>query len=146
MIDEINFTVPGDPVPKGRPKFTTVNGRAKAYTPKKTKHYEEVITVFAKMAMRGAAPLAGPVSVKIGIFLAIPASWSKKKKEMALVGEVLPTTKSADVDNVCKSILDGMNGVVFIDDALVVNLFGSKCYSIEPRVEIQVLTLAGKPA
>ena len=145
MIDEINFTVPGDPVPKGRPKFTTVNGRAKAYTPKKTKHYEEVITVFAKMAMRGAAPLAGPVSVKIGIFLAIPASWSKKKKEMALVGEVLPT-KKPDADNVTKACFDGMNGIVFIDDSQIVESFQKKAYSLEPRVEIQVLTLAGKPA
>lgn len=145
MIDEINFTVPGDPVPKGRPKFTTVNGRAKAYTPKKTKHYEEVITVFAKMAMRGAAPLAGPVSVKIGIFLAIPASWSKKKKEMALVGDVLPT-KKPDADNVTKACFDGMNGIVFIDDAQIVESFQKKAYSLEPRVEIQVLTLAGKSA
>ena len=97
------------------------------------------------MAMRGAAPLAGPVSVKIGIFLAIPASWSKKKKEMALVGEVLPT-KKPDADNVTKACFDGMNGIVFIDDSQIVESFQKKAYSLEPRVEIQVLTLAGKPA
>ncbi len=145
MIDKISFTVPGDPVPKGRPKFTSVNGRVKAYTPAKTKHYENVIAAFAKMAMRGADPLSCPVSVKIGIFLAIPASWSKKKKEMALVGEVMPT-KKPDADNVTKACFDGMNGIVYADDAQIVESFQKKEYSLEPRVEIQVLMLAGKPA
>ena len=36
----IQFTVPGQPVAKGRPKFTMQGGFARAYTPKKTADYE----------------------------------------------------------------------------------------------------------
>lgn len=36
----IKFEVLGVPVGKGRPKFSTVNGHAVAYTPAKTANYE----------------------------------------------------------------------------------------------------------
>ena len=39
------FTVPGEPIGKGRPKFSPFNGHAVAYTPKKTVNYENLVKV-----------------------------------------------------------------------------------------------------
>jgi Holliday junction resolvase RusA-like endonuclease len=42
-----------------------------------------------------------------------------------------------DIDNIVKAILDGLNGVVFADDASVAQLVASKEYG-EERVEVQI--------
>jgi Holliday junction resolvase RusA-like endonuclease len=42
-----------------------------------------------------------------------------------------------DIDNIVKAILDGLNGVVFADDASVAQLVSSKEYG-EERVEVQI--------
>lgn len=39
----VKFEVLGTPVGKSRPKFSTVNGHAVAYTPKKTANYETLV-------------------------------------------------------------------------------------------------------
>ena len=43
-----------------------------------------------------------------------------------------------DLDNVVKAVLDALNGVVYRDDAQVVNLVATKRYATEPRVEVYV--------
>ena len=50
-------------------------------------------------------------------------------------GKILPT-KKPDVDNVVKSIFDGLNKVAFKDDTQIVELHCSKRYSYTPRVEV----------
>ena len=66
------------------------------------------------------------VSVDIGFFIGMPKSWSKKKKELKN-GQYCDNT--ADVDNYLKAILDSLNGVLFIDDKQVVEIFARKIYS-----------------
>ncbi len=59
-------------------------------------------------------------------------------KEFAKImqGELMYTGKK-DIDNIAKSILDGLNGVAYIDDKQVVQLTISKKYTIgETRAEI----------
>ena len=43
-----------------------------------------------------------------------------------------------DIDNLVKIVLDGLNGVAFMDDKQVIELYAIKRYSIEPRTEIMV--------
>lgn len=47
--------IPGQPVPKGRPRFTRGGF---AYTPDKTRKYEKLVAGLAKTAMAGARRLA----------------------------------------------------------------------------------------
>ena len=46
--------------------------------------------------------------------------------------------KKTDIDNLAKSLLDGMNGVVFKDDSQIVSLHCTKVYASEPGVDIMV--------
>lgn len=137
---EMSFHVPGDPVPKGRPKFARKGGFVQAYTPQKTAVYESKVQWYAVEVMADDPRLfMGPLSVYLDMAVAIPASWSKKRQEAAMRGEIAPT-KKPDMDNVCKSILDAMNGYVFNDDAQVVRLTMSKRYG-EPGVRVLVREL-----
>ena len=120
----ISFSIDGKPRGKGRPRF----GRGKVYTPQTTKQYERAVSVVAKSAMLGDEPTRGHVRVWIVAEFAIPKSWPKAKKELVSQGALHHTSKP-DLDNIVKIILDGMNGVVFVDDSQVVSIMASKQYS-----------------
>ena len=134
MTAKILFIVPGTPVPKGRPRFTR---RGRTYTPAKTKSYEEQIAILGKMAMDGLEPLKTPVSVFVTVFFAVPASYSRKRREACLNGSE-PHIKRPDLDNVVKAITDGMNGVVYEDDAQIVRIVAKKDYCHYSMVEVLI--------
>lgn len=140
----IAFSVPGEPIGKGRPRATSINGSARLYTPKKTANYEGLIAHAAQQAMAGAQPVEFACQVQMSITVSVPASWSKKKRAAALLGEVMPT-KKPDTDNVVKAVFDGMNGVVWRDDVQAVDLFVRKRYGSTPGVYVRV-TQCGAPA
>ncbi|XVJ69930.1 MAG: RusA family crossover junction endodeoxyribonuclease [Rhizobacter sp.] len=133
----ISFTVPGQPQGKGRPRIGKAGRYSRMFTPEKTVAYEGLVSLAAQEAMAGKPPLQGPCQVVIGLFCQVPASWSKKKREQALAGDVLPTTKP-DADNCVKAIFDGMNGVVWRDDVQAVDLKVSKRYAVTPGVVVGV--------
>lgn len=139
----VQFVVPGEAVGKGRPRVTTIGGHARMFTPKKTANYESLIAVAAQQAMQDRELIAGPVMVELRIKVAIAASWSKKKTQAALDGEVMPT-KKPDADNVLKAICDGINGIVFKDDVQVVNVSMSKRFSATPGVDVKITPLMGE--
>lgn len=133
----VSFTVPGVPIGKGRARVATIAGRARMYTPAKTVDYEALVAKEAKIAMLMDSLFLGPVDVILEINLPIPVSWSQKKQRAALLGEIRPTGKP-DADNTIKAIFDGMNKVVWKDDAQVVYVAASKRYSLQPRVVVLV--------
>ena len=131
----IEFTVEGAAVPKQRPR---ISGR-QAYTPKRTKDYEEHVRRTFCSSYTGPVPAFEkdmPVRVSINIFQAIPKSWSKKKQHQAVLGEILPLSRNGDVDNIAKSILDALNGYAYEDDSQVVTLIITKAYGVQPRAEV----------
>jgi Holliday junction resolvase RusA-like endonuclease len=141
-MTQINFTVPGAPVGKGRARSATRKGKGGRtfiahITPEKTANYESLIALAGHQAMAGAPPLEQACAVRLEIYVPVPASWSKKKQARALSGEVLPTTKP-DIDNVEKAIFDGLNGVIWKDDVQVTDVIKKKRYSDTPRVEVTV--------
>lgn len=133
----ITFTVPGEPVAKGRPRATTIGGHARMYTPAKTAAYEQLVAVYAKAAMKNAPLLEHPVRLHLGIYCKVPGSWSKKRRAAALGGMERPA-KAPDIDNIVKALADGMNGIVYVDDSQIVELACSKHYAIEPYVSVSV--------
>lgn len=141
----ITFSVPGVPVAKGRPRFSTASGFVRAHSPAKTVNYETLVRVSAQRAMLGRPPMSGPIRLSILIVLPIPTSWSKEKQRKAVAGEVLPT-KKPDMDNVVKALCDGMNSVVFRDDSNVVDLNVTKRYGQVPRADIGAFYVEGLPA
>jgi len=137
MTFMVRFMVLGTPVPKGRPRFARRGKFVSTYSPKTTVDYETKVSESAKIAMGASEPLETPVGAYIYITLPVPASYSKKRTEACLSGQEKPTKKS-DIDNYCKAIFDGMNGIVFLDDSLVVSLHATKVYGTIGMVEVMV--------
>jgi len=131
------YTVYGEPVGKGRPRFARRGNFVSTYTPQKTKSYEDEIRMMAKAAMGSTELLETPVTVAIYIRVGIPASFSKQKRKDALAGIIKPT-KKPDLDNIAKCFLDSMNEIVYLDDKQVVNLHVTKVYAETPAVEVMV--------
>ncbi|WP_309601132.1 RusA family crossover junction endodeoxyribonuclease, partial [Burkholderia multivorans] len=108
--------------------------------PEPTERYENLVKMAARAAMRSVEPYAGPIRLIVHIGLPIPASWSLKKQEAAAAGAI-GATKKPDADNVVKSVKDGMNGVVYVDDGQVVDLWVSKRYARAPGVRVEAIEL-----
>lgn len=144
-MSRIFFVVPGEPVPKARPRFTMQGGKARTYTPASSAAYETTIGLLAHAAMRAAGivePLAGALHVQVQAFFPVPQSWSKKRKAAASWHASRP-----DLDNVVKAALDGLNRVAFADDGQVASVYATKAYSATPRLEVSVYEIgAQKPS
>ena len=145
MADPIEIVIAGEPVAKGRPRLAVhpIRGqpRAMAYTPAKTRNYENLIKMAAGQAMGDRPPLNGPVKMFVAAYLPIPKSLSKKRQAMAEAGEMRPT-KKPDIDNFMKAALDGCNKIAFVDDSQVVDLHAVKVYSRRPRLVIRIEAIA----
>lgn len=132
----IEFTIDGIPQAKKRPRFSTINGYVKTYSPSDNISYENWVKLCYKnqigdMAFTGTEPL----KASIVAYFQTPTTWSKKKKALANEGIIKPTN-SKDVDNIAKIILDALNQVAFQDDHYITDLSVKKRYSVIPRVEV----------
>lgn len=143
VTDVFELWVPGDPVAKGRPRLTTnAQGRPIAYTPAKTKDYENKVGYFAfqQMLEQRIERLTCPVSLDLVFTLPIPSSWSNKRTQGAIAGRIAHT-KKPDLDNLEKLIKDALNGVLWTDDKLVIESTKCKRYGPNPGVSIKVTAL-----
>ncbi len=112
MTEPIVITLAGVPVGKGRPRFSRKSGHA--YTPEKTRTYEDNLAYVAQAAMHGKPLFDGAVWVDVIAIFPVPASWSAKKRSHAVSGALAPTCKP-DADNLLK-VLDALNEIVWHDD------------------------------
>lgn len=133
----MKIIIPGVPVGKGRPKFSTFGGYPKAYTPVKTVNYENLVKIAFQQT--GEQPFERETQLRADItaFFPIPKSVSKKKREEMNRG-LLMHTKKPDCDNIAKSILDALNGLAYYDDSQICELSVYKMYSDEPHAEIVI--------
>jgi crossover junction endodeoxyribonuclease RusA len=108
------FTVEGNPIPKARAR----SGNGRHYTPATTRVYETKV----KLAARHLPCLEGPVRVQCTFYRA----------------NAVP----CDLDNLVKSILDGINGRAFKDDRQIVWLEAVKAIDRDnPRTEVELETV-----
>lgn len=134
----LHLTLPGEPVGKsaGRTVQNRHSGKRHTFIPAKSRDYMNLV----KLQFRSTFPtfqllVKQPVAVAVCLYVAPPASASKRKRTAMLNGAIRPTVKP-DVDNVAKAILDGLTGVAFQDDKAVVELHLWKWYSATPHTEI----------
>lgn len=124
MLSEIVFEyfIKSEPVPKGRPRAY----KNQLVTPKKTRLYENTVRMESKIAMLKNS-LVEPFSLKynIQVQLIFCLSIPKSRKDLSH-GDWM--NKKPDLDNLIKSILDGMQDVVFEDDKQIVAIDSRKIY------------------
>lgn len=126
------LTVFGQPVGKGRPRFTRLGH---AYTPEKTKEYENLVRGTFISSYPKAIPLEDAVKMKITAYFKAPDSYSLKKRS-DLIGKYY--TKKSDVDNIAKIIMDSLNGFAYYDDKQVAKLEVVKKYANESYVQVEM--------
>jgi crossover junction endodeoxyribonuclease RusA len=100
------FVVEGRPVPKKRPRVIRDGAKSYTYTPKETVVHEEKIGWAWKEKGPKAWPLDGRYAVRIDFFFAMKTT--------------------ADIDNLIKSVLDGLNGLAWKDDRQVMSVRAEK--------------------
>ncbi len=94
----LELSIPGDPVPKGRPRMTR-SGRA--YTPAKTQDAEDLVGWALRAALQG------------------PRARGLVRLELAFR---LSHRRRCDIDNLAKLVLDAGNLIVWEDDQQVAEL------------------------
>jgi crossover junction endodeoxyribonuclease RusA len=116
MTDELlaTFTIWGDPLPKGRPRF----GKGRAYTPARTRAYETAVVD----AFELACPLWEPVIDHIRV----EADFHRATK------------RRVDVDNLAKSLTDALNGVAYDDDEQIAELSVARSYGAKDNARTEV--------
>lgn len=142
MQSDIEIRIAGNPVPKARARVTKTGI---AYTPAKTRKWEQTAALMAQAEMAGRAPLECPLEVVVIAEWPAPQSWPEWKRAAAVQGRLCHTTKP-DADNIVKAAVDALNGVVFRDDSQIVGMIARKAYSEMPGVTIRVRALDAMPA
>ena len=121
----LDFEIPMEGVPKGRPRFSNHGGFIRTYTDKKTRDFETTVAYLAKEAMQKAGfPRAesGAVRLCLKFFFPPLKSWTKAQRLRLAQCIELPKTTKPDVDNLGKAVCDALNGIVYRDDAMVASL------------------------
>lgn len=136
----VHFKYRGEPVGKGRPRVTRRGGYVHTYTPEKTRLFEDAMRFELLASTCETMPIypAGtPLKAKVTMAMSVPKSYSKKKREKCLNGELVPT-KKPDIDNVLKAVFDALIGFAFDDDSQIIEVIADKIYAEEPYVEVTI--------
>jgi len=137
-----------EPVAKARHRSSVQKGRVRTYD---VQAEQKIATRWRlKEALREADDLevcrvmgAKALSVEFMFYLPLASGCKGISRDRKLLNIELHTSRP-DYDNLSKYYLDCMNGVVWKDDCLVVEGFGSKRYAEDPRVEISITVLRDK--
>lgn len=136
LENNICFVIPGKIVPKQSTRFAS----HRAFTSDRVTKYAK----YVKECYREAYPIdsmpfefkSTPLTAIINVYFEVPKSDSKCKREEKL--SLGFPTKVPDLDNCTKSILDALKGMVFPDDAQIVNLVVTKRWAEESYVEVTI--------
>lgn len=128
-MKELVLFIPGEPMSKQRPRFSTRGAVGRAYTPKQTVTYENLIKTIYMNKLNPAYWDNEPMSITILALFKIPSSYSKAKARQCELGYHAPSSK--DVDNILKICQDGLNGVAYSDDKHICHASAIKAYTAD---------------
>ena len=147
-MSEIRFTAYVHPEPQGSVKGFVLKGKWGAKdrailtsTNKNLKPYRGQVTREAVVALEAAGfpqPMAGkqvPVSMTMDFYFAKPPSIPKKRTEMSV---------RPDVSKLVRATEDSLTGLLYADDAQVVESIARKHYGTPERVEVCVRIVEGE--
>lgn len=110
----------------------------RSFTPAKTLAAEQQVGWLAIKAMAGAAPIfERPVRLTVQVEMQQPVRLTKAERAAIDAGTKRPTG-TPDIDNLLKTVLDGLNGVAFRDDAQVCEVVASKRYAPAARTWVRL--------
>jgi len=131
----MNISIPGIPLPTRRARHSRRKGKTITYDP--LSEEKETIRWQIRSKLSNFELIEGPIELEFKFFMPIPRSTPKKNLQLILDGKI-KHTKKPDVDNVMKTYMDCMTGIVYIDDGQVYKVSACKMYSEYPRTEITI--------
>ena len=122
------FTIPGTPKAKARAR---VSKSGFSFTPKPTKDYDVYVKECFLQKFPEHIPITGVVRISIQCLFPRPKSHHRTGKYSNILKDTAPKlhTSRPDLDNIIKSITDGLNGIAFKDDSQIWKLEASKEYT-----------------
>lgn len=137
-----HFVIEGKPQGKARARtfYNPKLGRVQSMTPENTVLYENLVKQsFTQQTAEDVRWFnKEPLVICITAYYPIPASTTKKDRQLIAIGKLLPT-KKPDADNVAKVICDALNGVAYGDDTQIIKLVVLKAYTEgQPRVQVYI--------
>ena len=117
MTSSLRFTVPIPAVGKARPRVVGQGGKVHAFTPEKTRTFERVVALHARVAV--ARVPGWPKDANYHLAIKVFAD----SVDVEVIP--LPRIKRAsrfDLDNVAKAIADALNKVAYDDDRQVTEI------------------------
>ena len=148
----MKIIIPGDPISKARHRTFVRNGFSQTYDPQhREKNYTKDLF---KMALREAMndkneeiaveafnlSQARLFHLSISFHMSTSVSDTEAQKNAKLWG-FEPCNKKPDCSNVLKFYEDAANEVLYPDDAMIVSGDFKKVFDINPRTEINIMTL-----
>ena len=127
---KVKFNINTKPIPKGRPRL---GKGGKVYTPNSTKVFEEICRLSYGNRYYFDKEY---ISIKIVFKFKVPKSYSKKKYSEAIEGKIRPSTN--DIDNLLKSVLDGLNGKAWKDDRYIYSIEAEKIFADKDCIEVEI--------
>lgn len=117
----------GPPVGKQRARVFTDKrtGKIRACTPKETTQYEKSIGSYAHTAAGSCLTLAWPKDARYALWVTVAYGDNRRR----------------DIDNVLKSVADGCNGILWLDDSQVHRMTVMRVFEGEARTEVKVEVL-----
>lgn len=128
-----------EPVEQARPRATRMGKGIRLYDPKKVTIFKRQLGMLAKQQMldRGLEPYDGPLEVHMQFYRPVQTSISKKERARRLSGVHRPTVKP-DLSNYIKATEDALNGILWVDDNLIVTETSEKFYAEQPHLTVEV--------
>lgn len=102
VTDPIVLVVPGNPLPKERPK----HGKGRTFTPKVTRDAEQRVRAAFWQAHPNHVPLTGDLRVEV--------EFHRRTRHWV------------DTDNLLKLVTDALNGVAYVDDKQISRIEGER--------------------
>ena len=130
---KVKFNINTKPIPKGRPRL---GKGGKVYTPNSTKVFEEICRLSYGNRYYFDKEY---ISIKIVFKFKVPKSYSKKKYSEAIEGKIRPSTN--DIDNLLKSVLDGLNGKAWKDDRYIYSIEAEKIFADKDCIEVEIKSI-----
>jgi Holliday junction resolvase RusA-like endonuclease len=124
------FVLPGKGSAKPRAILTSVNSKMKPYRNEVSR-----VAIVAVADAGSGMPVAGkhvPVGLCLDFYLARPESIPKKRTRLVV---------KPDIDKLVRSTSDALSGILYADDAQIVDLNVRKHYGSPERVEVSMVVL-----
>ena len=137
-MEKLTFIIPGNPIAKKRPRFFRRGNHVGAYNAQETEEGRFMWEIKNSLPDGFEAfPQGTPISLQCVFAFSVPASSTKKKRELMLTN-TMKHTKKPDTDNCVKFVKDCLNSLIWHDDSQVYKVEAWKKYADRPHTLIVI--------